>query len=83
MPQFRGKARKAIAPVVLLLTEIGERHGMDAGQVALRWLVEKDVLPIPGAKNAAQAATNAGALTFALSPEEFQALDSATRRWRA
>jgi diketogulonate reductase-like aldo/keto reductase len=56
---------------------------MDAGQVALRWLVEKDVLPIPGAKNAAQAATNAGALTFALSEEEFQALDSATRRWRA
>lgn len=83
MPNFRGKGRRAVAPVVALLSEIGQRHEQDATQVALRWLIEQDrVLPIPGAKNAAQAAANARALSFTLSPEELQALDAATRSWR-
>lgn len=38
---------------------------------ALIGLIQQDgVLPIPGAKNAHQAAANAGALTFELTPEE-------------
>jgi aryl-alcohol dehydrogenase-like predicted oxidoreductase len=40
------------------------------------------VLPIPGAKNARQAAENAGALSFSLSPEEVEALNQATMAWR-
>jgi aryl-alcohol dehydrogenase-like predicted oxidoreductase len=83
MPQFRGKARQAIAPVVALLTEIGDRHEQSPTQVALRWLIQQDdVLPIPGAKNAQQAEANARALTFTLASDELQALDSATRAWR-
>lgn len=83
MPNFRSKGRQAVAPVVALLTEIGRRHGQDATQVALRWLIEQDgVLPIPGAKDATQAAANARALTFILSPDELQAIDRATRAWR-
>jgi len=83
MPNFRRRGRQATAPVVGLLTEIGRGHGQDATQVALRWLVQQDgVLPIPGAKNAAQASANARALTFALSSVELQALDSVTRAWR-
>ena len=35
------------------------------------------VLPIPGAKDAAQARVNAGALSFTLAPEERAALSSA------
>jgi diketogulonate reductase-like aldo/keto reductase len=51
--------------------------------VALRWLIEAErVLPIPGAKNARQAAENAGALTFSLTPAEVEALDKATLAWR-
>ncbi len=54
-----------------------------ASQVALRWLVENEqVLPIPGAKNARQAAENAGALSFSLSSEEIEALNQATLTWR-
>jgi aryl-alcohol dehydrogenase-like predicted oxidoreductase len=84
MPNFRGKGRRAVAPVVGLLTEIGSGHGQDATQVALRWLVQRDdVLPIPGAKNAAQASANARALSFTLSSVELQALDTVTRAWRA
>jgi len=83
MPNFRGKAKRAIAPVVALLAEIGERHEQGASQVALRWLVQQErVLPIPGAKNADQATANARALTFTLSADELQALDSASRPWR-
>ena len=83
MPRFRGKEREAVTPVVLLLREIGEAHGRSPAQVALRWLIENAlVLPIPGAKNGRQAADNAGALAFWLSPTEIEALDRATTAWR-
>jgi aryl-alcohol dehydrogenase-like predicted oxidoreductase len=84
MRSFRGSGREATVPVVALLREIGERHDRTPAQVALRWLIEQgDVVPIPGAKDGAQAAANAGALTFALTPDEIDTLDRATRAWRA
>ena len=80
---FRGKGREAVAPVVALLREIGGRYSKTPAQVALRWLIEnKCVLPIPGAKNGKQAADNAGALTFQLTPDEIEALSQATLAWR-
>ena len=83
MPRFRGKEREAVTPVVALLREIGDAHGRSPAQVALRWLIENElVLPIPGAKNGRQAADNAGALAFSLSPTEIEALDRATAAWR-
>jgi aryl-alcohol dehydrogenase-like predicted oxidoreductase len=85
--RFRSPFRKsdldALRPVVALLREIGERHGKTSGQVALRWLLEQEgVVPIPGAKTPDQAAHNAGALTFQLTPTEIAQLDQATRAWR-
>jgi aryl-alcohol dehydrogenase-like predicted oxidoreductase len=83
MKQFRGKGMQAVAPVVALLREIGERYGKSPAQVALRWLIENEaVLPIPGAKNARQAAENAGALSFSLTSGEIEALNQATLAWR-
>lgn len=83
MPTFRGKELEAAAPVVALLREIGARYGKTPAQVALRWLIENEnVLPIPGAKNGKQAAENAGALTFQLTPAEIETLDQATRAWK-
>jgi aryl-alcohol dehydrogenase-like predicted oxidoreductase len=83
MPYFRGKGLEALEPVVNLLREIGERYGKSPAQVALRWLIENElVLPIPGAKNGKQAADNAGALSFCLTPAEKDALDRATLAWR-
>ena len=46
--------------------------------MALRWLIEKGTVPIPGAKNAAQASENAGALGWSLTEEEMAALDAAS-----
>jgi aryl-alcohol dehydrogenase-like predicted oxidoreductase len=84
LPFFREKGLATLEPVVNLLREIGERYAKSPAQVALRWLIENEqVLPIPGAKNGRQAADNAGALTFRLTPAEIDALDQATRAWRA
>jgi aryl-alcohol dehydrogenase-like predicted oxidoreductase len=82
-PNFRGRGIEAVQPVVALLREIGERYTKTPAQAALRWLIENEiVLPIPGAKNGAQAAENAGALSFFLRPAEIEALNQATVAWR-
>lgn len=80
MPYFRGKDQATVRSVVDLLKGIGGRYGKQPSQVALRWLLEKEnVLPIPGAKNAAQVTSNAGALDFHLSADEVEVLDNASR----
>jgi aryl-alcohol dehydrogenase-like predicted oxidoreductase len=82
MPYFRGKGLQVGEQVVRMLGEIGEHYGKTPTQVALRWLIEQgDVIPIPGAKNEHQAADNAEALTFCLSPEEMDNLDRAATTW--
>lgn len=83
LPQFSRKALEAVQPVIKLLREIGDRYSRTPSQVAIRWLIENPiVLPIPGAKNSKQAADNAATLTFALTPEEVEALSQATMAWR-
>ena len=65
-----------IEPVVAELRRIGAAHGgKSPAQVALNWVMCKGAVPIPGAKNAAQAEQNAGALGWTLVPDEVAALD--------
>jgi len=65
-----------IEPVVAELRRIGTAHGgKSPAQVALNWVMCKGAVPIPGAKNAAQAEQNAGALGWALAADEIAALD--------
>ena len=76
---YRGDGLENAQPVVALVREIGERHSRTPAQVALRWLIQQEsVLPIPGAKNERQAASNAEALSFTLAQAEVEALDRAT-----
>lgn len=83
LPRYNRRSLEAIQPVIELLMAIGEKYGKSPGQVALRWLIEnRAVLPIPGAKNGRQAMANAGALTFALTEDEVQALGQATLAWQ-
>jgi aryl-alcohol dehydrogenase-like predicted oxidoreductase len=80
---YRGDGLKKMQPVVALLREIGEGYSRTPAQVALRWLIEKEsILPIPGAKNGKQAASNAEALSFSLAGREIEALDHTTTAWR-
>jgi aryl-alcohol dehydrogenase-like predicted oxidoreductase len=66
-----------IEPLLGELRRIADHHRRTPAQVALRWTIEKGAIPIPGAKNAQQAAENVGALQFALAPEDVAALDRA------
>jgi aryl-alcohol dehydrogenase-like predicted oxidoreductase len=61
-----------VGKLVAVLREIGGRHGKSAAQVALNWLTRQPgtVVPIPGAKSAAQAEENAGASGWALTDAE-------------
>jgi aryl-alcohol dehydrogenase-like predicted oxidoreductase len=64
-----------------LLREIGIAHGgKTSGQVALNWVICKGALPIPGAKTAAQAMENVGAMGWRLTPEEVRALDDGSEK---
>jgi aryl-alcohol dehydrogenase-like predicted oxidoreductase len=65
-------------PLIRLVQKIAQDCGKTAAQVALNWLICKGAVPIPGAKNAAQAEANAGALGWRLTAEQVAALDAAS-----
>jgi aryl-alcohol dehydrogenase-like predicted oxidoreductase len=70
---------KKIGPLTKLMTAMGQDHdGKTVAQVALNWCICKGTLPIPGAKNAAQAQQNAGALGWKLTDDEIVKLDELT-----
>ncbi len=76
--QFQSLMGK-IDSLLKLLTEIGQDHGgKSIAQVALNWVICKGALPIPGAKNGAQALQNAGAPGWKLTDEEISSLDAAS-----
>lgn len=57
-----------------IMDEMTNRRNKTIGQIALNWLI-----PIPGAKNSAQATQDAGALGWSLPDEEFAAI----AKWKA
>ncbi len=72
---------RQVAPVVDALREVGAAHGgKSPAQVALRWLVQRGALPIPGAKTPAQARENAGAMGWSLSDEDVNRLGAIADR---
>ncbi|GIW41542.1 MAG: hypothetical protein KatS3mg076_2119 [Candidatus Binatia bacterium] len=80
--QFSDYPMEEVEPVLEKLREIGSRYGKTPSQVALNWLLCKGTVPIPGAKNGAQAAENAGALGWRLSPEDVERLDTVAKEGR-
>ncbi|NEO43040.1 MAG: aldo/keto reductase [Moorea sp. SIO4A3] len=81
-PRFSKSGLEKIAPVVKLLSQLGEKYERKPAQVALNWLIAQDgVIPIPGAKTAQQVQDNAGALGWALSQEDVSQLAQVTRLW--
>ncbi len=80
---FSAKGLQASAPLIKVLAEVGEAHGgKTPAQVALNWLMHQGALPIPGAKNASQATSNAGALGWNITDEEFERISSASAQVR-
>nr|KJB35998.1 hypothetical protein B456_006G141600 [Gossypium raimondii] len=72
-PEFLTK----LQPLLIRIKEIGGNYGKTPTQVVLNWLIaQENVVPIPGAKNAAQAKEFVGALGWRLSNEEVDELRS-------
>ena len=81
-PPPRGRTFSAhpmaeVDAVVAELRRVGEAHDRTPSQVALAWIIAKGAVPIPGAKNRAQAEQNAGALGWRMSDDEERRLDAA------
>ena len=78
---FWTSGRRKIEPLLQTMETIARAHDKSIAQVALNWLLSKDerIIPIPGAKNARQAAENAGAIGWRLTSEEFKQIDLAAR----
>jgi aryl-alcohol dehydrogenase-like predicted oxidoreductase len=75
---FAAHPMAEVDTVVAELRRIGEAHGdRTPSQVALAWIIAKGAVPIPGAKNRAQAEQNAGALGWRMTDEELDRLDAA------
>ncbi len=75
---FSAHPMEQVDAVVAELRRIGDAHGgRTPSQVALAWIMARGAVPIPGAKNRAQAEDNAGALGWRLSDEELARLDAA------
>ncbi|MBD0334970.1 MAG: aldo/keto reductase [Cyanobacteria bacterium Co-bin13] len=83
-PQFSKQRLAKLEPVIQTLQAIGNQYDRTPAQVALNWLIAQgNVVPIPGAKNARQAAQNAGALGWQLGEQERAQIDQATQAWKS
>ena len=75
---FDPKNLQQIEKVNAVLASIARRHGCSVSQVALSWLLANQmVVPIPGAKNEAQAEENVGSTKHQLTNAELVELDAA------
>jgi aryl-alcohol dehydrogenase-like predicted oxidoreductase len=76
---FSAHPMEQVDAIVAELRLIGEAHeGRTPSQVALAWLIAQGAVPIPGAKNRAQAEQNAGALGWQMTDDEQARLDAAS-----
>ncbi|MCT3487668.1 aldo/keto reductase [Lactobacillus delbrueckii subsp. lactis] len=57
-----------------LLTEIGAKYGKSAGQVILRWLIQRNITVIPKSVHQKRMAENIAVFDFELTQEEMQSI---------
>jgi len=73
-PLARGKV-----PADEILQRIGRAHGKSPAQVALRWLEQQGIIPIPRTSKRERLAENLGSLDFTLSAAEMAEIDKLKR----
>lgn len=77
-PSFRPEFLKKTRPLIEAMREMSVRYQVSPSQVALNWIITRpgaSIFAIPGATRVSQAAQNAGAMGWALSASDRQALD--------
>jgi aryl-alcohol dehydrogenase-like predicted oxidoreductase len=79
-PLFGTENLRRVRPLLDVLREVADAHGVRPGAIALAWLVSQpQVVVIPGASNVEQMEANAAAGDIDLRPDEQQALTAAAR----
>lgn len=76
----KGKPSSRKQAIQEVLQTIARQREKSVSQVALNWLLQRDVhvIPIPGTTKASHAMENVGALDWRLSDDEFAAIDKAS-----
>ncbi len=76
-PRFRPEAVAANSRRRDVLDRVAGRLGATAAQVALAWVLARDVVPIPGTRHVAHLEANWAANDLHLDPESVQELEAA------
>jgi aryl-alcohol dehydrogenase-like predicted oxidoreductase len=78
-PRFQGENFDRNLELVERVEEIAAEKGVNAGQLALAWVLAQgeDVVPIPGTKHVAYLEQNVAASEIELSDEELRRIDEA------
>jgi aryl-alcohol dehydrogenase-like predicted oxidoreductase len=80
-PVFAPANQSQIAKLMEVLGSVAKAHGRLVSQVALNWVASlPGFIPIPGAKNAAQATENIEAVDFQLTKEELAKIEAAAEK---
>ena len=78
-PLFSRQNAQQVQPVLEVVREVADAHGVTPAQIALAWvLLQPNLIAIPGAKSIAQLEANAAAADIELKPDEVGALNKAT-----
>jgi len=78
-PLFAPSNISQVRRLVDVLSSIGKRYGRSASQVALNWLATiPGVIPIPRAKNSAQAFDNVSSVDFELTRQDLNLIERAS-----
>ena len=59
----------------IFLTELGKKYGKTASQIAIRWIIQHNCIPLPGSKNKQHMLENIDVMDFALSQDEMLAIN--------
>jgi len=78
-PVFREASKDANLQDIL--ARLSSKYGVSKAAIALRWLVEKGTLPIPGVKRRSHVDSILEAMEMRLSPNDMALLDRATQRY--
>ena len=82
VPRFSAEARKANKALVEVLTDMAQRRGLSAAQLALAWLLTRKpwIVPIPGTTHLERLEENIGAAAVNLDAEELAQIEQAAAR---
>ncbi|HCX55494.1 MAG TPA: aldo/keto reductase, partial [Sphingobacterium sp.] len=76
IPRFQGEQFYKNLDLVRELEQIGKEKDVTSSQLALAWLIQKGIVPIPGTKRVRYVEQNIAATDILLTAEELQRIEA-------